>query len=191
MDDKIELLKKAAEVRDQKGYAQAYDILRKVLELFGPDPDVMISLAHMEDALGLLQPDPKQTHGHNAIEWAQQAIAIRPSEASYHFTLGALFQVAVVPDYEAAAKAFRQAIELEPWHAPALGSLAALYGVPDNVVPLAEAISCCEKVLRVESTRSHWLLLSRLYGYTGRAEDSERALIKGLTEVHEVPSIHY
>jgi len=191
VNEKIKLLKQAAEARDKRDYAEACRVYNEILNTFGPDPDVMWGLAQAEFALSLVAPDAEDTHGHNAIYWIKQALALRSDRPEYYFTLGDMLEHVGAPNYEDAAHAYRRAIELEPFYAPALSRLAMLYGVPEDVVPLEEAIACCERALRIAPTRSRWSVLARLYSYAGREDDSRRAYINSLLETCEVGTILY
>ncbi len=190
-DEKIKLLKQAAEARDKRDYAEACRVYNEILNTFGPDPDVMWGLAQAEFALSLGAPDVEDTHGHNAIHWLEQALALRPDRPDYYYALGDMLEHVGAPNYEAAAYAYRRAIELEPFYAPALSRLAMLYGVPEDVVPLKEALACCERALRVAPTRSLWIVLTRLYSHAGREDDSRRAFINSLLEIHEDGPVLY
>jgi hypothetical protein len=55
-----------------------------------------------------------------------------------------------------------------------------LYGVPDDVVALEEALSCCEQAARLFPTRSRWIELARLYRNAGREADAQRATMHRL-----------
>ncbi len=191
MINKIERLKQAAEARDKRQYAEACRIYQEILDAFGPDPDVMWGLAQAEFALSIVSPDSEDAHGYNAIRWIERALALKSDRPEYHYTLADMLEHVGATNYEAAACAYRRAIELEPFHAPALSRLAMLYGVPEDVVTLEEAISCCETALRINPTRSLWAVLARLYHYAGRQDDSQHAFINSLLEREDKGPIPY
>ncbi|MGB8648998.1 MAG: hypothetical protein WCF84_27425 [Anaerolineae bacterium] len=191
MSDKIELFRQATELRNQRRYVEVREIYQRILAAFGPDSAVMVALAWAEYAISVVSEGVDEIHGRNAIRWVEQAIASRPDQADYYYTWGILLEHVGVPNYAAAARAYRRAVELEPYHVPALSMMATLCGVPEDVVPVEEAILCGERAVRAEPTRSRWIVLSRLYRFAGCLEDSERALINGLLEVHEAQPIRY
>lgn len=181
----VSYLELAAKARDQGCYGEASRIYLELLDKFGLDPDIMWGLAQTEFALCLVSPDSEDTHGRIAIQWMERALAIRSDRADYYYTLGSMLEHVGAPAYEAAASAYRHAIELEPNYVLALSALAMLYGVPEDVVPLGEALACCERATHANPTRSLWLVLARLYKRAGRQEDSDRALKKGLLERYD------
>lgn len=191
MTAKIDLLREAAKARTERRYADACKIYGQVLEAFGPDADVMWGVAQSEFALSIVSPDAEDTHGYVALHWVERAIALNPRRADYHYALGDMLEHVGAPNYEAAARAYRQALQIQPCFAPALSRLAMLYEVPEHVVPLEEAISCCERALQVEPTRSLWLVLADLYRYAGRSDDSLHAETNSLLERREIGPMFY
>lgn len=186
MESKIRLIEQATEAFTQRRYADAREMYLKALDQFGRDPDLIWGLAQVEFALSIVSPNAEDTCGHNAIRWMREAIQIAPERPEYYYTLGDMLEHGMVPDYEAAAQVYRQALRLEPLYVPALSRLAMLYGVPEDVVPLEEALSCCEKAVRIAPTRSLWTLLARLYRYAGREADARHAIVNSLLERNEV-----
>lgn len=191
VDEKIKLLIQASKAHDKRDYTEACRLYNEILDTFGLDPDVMWGLAQAEFALSIVTPEIGDMHGHNAIHWIKQALALKPDRPEYYYALGDMLEHVGAPNYEAAVRAYRRAIDLEPFYAPALSRLAMLYGVPEDVVTLEEAISCCERALRVMPTRSLWIVLARLYSYAGDEDNSRRALISSLLERHEVGPVPY
>lgn len=176
---KIQQLERAEQAFKEQRYADAIGFYLEGLSVLGDDPDLMWGLAQAEFAFSLAFPDAKDTHGHRAIHWIKEAIRIAPERPEYHFALGDMLEHITI-DYEAAAQAYRRALELEPLYVPALIQLAALYDVPEQPVSLEEALSCCEKATRLYPTRSRWIELARLYRYAGREADALRATMNKL-----------
>jgi tetratricopeptide (TPR) repeat protein len=176
---KIQLLEQAEQAFREQRYTDAISLYEKGLNTFGDDPDLMWGLAQAEFTLSLEVPDAEDIHGHRAIHWLKEAIQIAPERPEYYFALGDMLEHVTI-DYEAAAQAYRESLRLEPLYIPALTRLAMLYGVPEDVVPLEEALSCCEKAVRLFPTRSLWLELERLYRYVGRETDAQHATINRL-----------
>ena len=187
----VDDLKRAEEARNQRRYADASQIYLEVLDKLGPDPDVMWGLAQTEFALSVVSPQPDDAHGHAAIEWIEQALAIKPNKPEYYAELGQMLEQVGAPDYRAAAEAYRHAIELEPNYVPALDNLAGLYGVPEDVVPLEEALPCSERVTRIFPTRSRWLQLSRLLKEAGRLDEAHTALKNSLLQMYDTTAQVY
>ena len=191
MQRKISVMKQAAQAFSQRRYADARDIYAKAIESFGQDSDLIYGLAQVEFALSIVTTDVGDTGGHTAVRRMRQAIQLAPTRPEYYCALGDMLEHVGAPDYEAAAQAYRCAIELEPSYTPALARLAMLHGVPEDVVSLDEALHCCEKATRIAPTRSLWMVMARLYGYTGREADTQRAIINSLLERNEVVSPPY
>jgi tetratricopeptide (TPR) repeat protein len=156
----------------------------------GLTPDILAALAQVEFSMSIVSPDAEDTHGRKALEWINQAIALEPNVSEYHFLYGQLLEH-VLLDYQAAADAYRRALQLEPLFIPALDGLAALCGVPEDVVSLEEGISCYEQAVRMSPTRSRWLRLGQLYTWAGRQADGEQALSRGLTAALETAITRY
>ncbi len=185
-----ELLREAGKCRDERRYAEAHRLYLRHLRDHGFTSDVLEALAQVEFSMSIVSPDAENTHGRTALEWIAQAIALKPNEPEYHFLRGTLLEH-VLLDYQAAADAYRRALELEPLLIPALDGLAALCGVPEDVVSLEEGISCCKQAVRMSPTRSRWLRLAQLYAWAGRQVDSEQASIRGWTATLETAIVRY
>jgi len=168
---KLRLLEQAEQAFRERRYADAIRLYEEGLRTFGDDPGLMWGLAQAEFTFSLWVPDPENIHGHRAIHWLKEAIRIAPERPEFYFNLGEMLEHVTI-DCEAAAQAYREALRLEPLYLPALDGLAMLYGVPEDVVSLEEAISCCEKAVRLFPTRSFWGRLARLYRYAGREADA-------------------
>lgn len=185
MGSRMQMMEQATCAFVQRRYADAHGMYLKALEYFGPDSDLCCGLGQVEFALSIVSPDAEDVHGYNAVRWIRQAIQLSPEHPEYYCLLGGMLEHIGAPDYEAAAHAYRDAIRLEPVYTPALAALAMLYGVPEDVVPLDEAISCCEKAVQVAPTKSRWLTLARLYGDAHREADAQRATVNSLLEHNE------
>lgn len=178
----IQDLGRAAEARDKRNYDEALRIYTALLARSGPDPMLMWATAQIEFALSVVSPDPDDIHGARAVEWITRAIGLDPDKPEYYDALCRISQGTAPPDYERAAWAARRALQIEPNYVPALDNLAWLYGVPENVVPLHEAISCAEHSVRISPAQTRWAALARLYEKAGRTLDQERALTQNLLE---------
>lgn len=188
---RLELLTRAATARDRREYVEASRLYEQILEAFGPDPDVMRALADSEFSQYLVSRG-ESGHGRAALHWIRRAIELRPDRPAYHYELGSMLEHGVdAPDYIAAAEAYREATELEPYFEPALGNLALLHGVPETPVPLEEAISCCERALCVRPSRSLWKVMARLYREAGRDRESDEAHVESLLERYDETAIQY
>ncbi|MGB3059171.1 MAG: hypothetical protein WBE17_05480 [Anaerolineae bacterium] len=190
MNVSIELLREAGKCRDERRYTEANRLYLQHLEIHGLASDILEALAQVEFSMSIVSPDAENTHGRKAIEWISQAITLRPNEPEYLFLYGVLLEHALL-DYQAAADAYRHALRSEPLFVPALDRLAALCGVPEDVVSLEEGILCCEQAIRISPTRSGWLRLGQLYEWAGREADGEQAAVRGLTAALETDTIRY
>lgn len=191
MNSKFALLEKAAAHRDERRYDRARDTFFNILEQFGEDPDVMWGLAESEYSLSITSPDAEDSRGYEAIRWIEKAIDIDPDRPEFHFFLGTIREHVGAPNYEAAAKAYRRALEVNPMFEPAIGALAMLHGVPERPVTLEDAIAFAEKSAGISPSRSMWITLSRLYEEAGHPKKARAALKNSLLERHDASPILY
>ena len=188
---KLARVEEALRSRSKRDYAGARRIYEEVLDTWGPDPDVMWGLAQIDFALSIVTSDLDGSRGQSALSWIRSAIQLNPSKPEYHLVHGTILEHVGGTDYAEAARAYRMAIDLQPMFVPALGQLAALHGLPESVVSLDEATTCCELAVKLNPTRSRWLNLGRLYGLAGREKDRDRAMINAMIEMSETVNVKY
>jgi tetratricopeptide (TPR) repeat protein len=172
---------RANELRSQKQHAAALALYRQALEHFGEQAEVLAAGAHCYFALALEDPYAAGEKLQSAVSWMEKAVAHAPQEGRLHALLAAYY-VASFSYYQRAAQEYRIAIDLNPDDVWALSGAAGLYGVPEPVVTLAEAIGWLEHAARLEPDEPvYQFRLGELYQEANRAADAERVWLKALT----------
>lgn len=175
----LDLLIEANEKKNQKHYEGAIGLYLKALELFGEDSDLYAAIA---DCYFSWASDPSES-GENyvaAIDWLNRAVTLSSNDARLHFHLAEYYQLGTL-EYEQAAKAYRKTIELNPNYVSALVGGASLYGVPEKVVTLTEAIKWLEAATQLDPDNPNYLArLGEFYKEAGRVADAENAWRKSL-----------
>jgi len=176
----IGLLAKANELRHQEDYEAAIALYIKSIEYFGESADLLAVVASCYFALAGGTPDETGRNFEAAILWMEKAIELAPNDARLHADLAQYYALGF-PDYERAIQEYRKAIELDPHSKEALAGAAALYGVPEEVVTLDEAIGWLERVVQLDpNDPNHHFRLGKLYWEAGRSADAEKEWLKAL-----------
>lgn len=134
------LLIQANELRRQKTYQEALTLYLKIYEQSKEDVDMLTVIAFCYFALNNFE---------EAVAWLKKAIALAPNDDNLHTDLAEYCAVGTL-DYEQATEEYRKAIEINPNNTRALVGAAALYGVPEEVVTLNEAINWLEFATKLE-----------------------------------------
>ena len=137
--DPIEPLLKANALRRQGNLAEAISLYRGALRETDTSPDVLAAIAQCYYALACRNPEETGENHQLAIDWMRSAIALSPDDAHFHACLGEYYWLGI-SDYQQAAQEFRAAISLAPFNVGSLVQAATLYGTPDEVVTLEDAI---------------------------------------------------
>ncbi len=167
----VELLLQANQERRQARYLTALDLYLESIKLLGDNARILAAIASCYYAMCFSQ-SGDQGACLSAVQWTERAIALEPDNALLYADLGEYCELATL-DYEKAAWAFRRAIELEPCRVrPYLGA-SSLYGVPEGVVSLQEAICWLERVVELLPNDPVWhILLAERYAEAGRVSDA-------------------
>ncbi len=181
----------AANAFSERNYKVASQLLREELDVRGNRAEILWWLAQTEFAISITEPTANDEAGQKAILLIKQAISLKPDEAKYYYCLGDMYTHVAPPDYNNATDAYRRALEFAPNFYPALGALAMLYGVPENVVSLSEAITFCEQALSINPSKSLWLTLSRLYEQAGKERDAYWAQLNSKFELYDDTAVVY
>lgn len=191
MNEKADKLILAANAFSARNYRAASRLLREELNVRGNEAEILWWLAQTEFAVSITEPTTNDESGQEAIFLIKQAISLQPNDARYYYSLGDMYTHVVPPDYINATSAYRKSLEFAPNFYPALGALAMLYGVPENVISLSEAISFCEKALSINPSKSLWLTLSRLYEISNKESCAYNAQLNSKFELYDNTSIQY
>lgn len=117
----------------------------------------------------------------DAVRILIRAIKDYPNDANIHAQLATYLSLGTL-DYVMAAEECRIALNLNPCNLSALLSGSYLYGVPDNVVSLDEAIQWTERILELNpiDTQALHVRLSYLYKESHQHEKASRERVKSL-----------
>jgi len=170
----IETFLKANALRRQDHPAEALSLYQVILRETGTSSDVLAAIAYCYSALACGNPKETGENHQLAIDWIKKAIALSPDDARLHACLAEYYWLGI-PDYEQAAKEYRTAISLAPYHLSSLVNAAALYGSPEEVVTLEEAITWLERATSLEPNDPNWhARLGELYHQAGRLLDAKQ-----------------
>ena len=171
-------LLEANRLRSAGNHRAALAAYLRILELSGESAHLCAVIAdcHFMMAVG----HGAAEHFPEAVNWMERAVALAPGEGRLHAHLGQYYSTAVL-DYGRSAAEYREAIRLSPYDHSALVGAAGLYGVPEGVVSLDEAIGWMEWAVQLEPDEAWYHdRLAELYQESGRVTDSKREGIRAL-----------
>ncbi len=174
------LLVQANELRARRDYQAALAFYLKALEQWGENVELLAAVAYCYFALAAYNPRESGQNYAEAIAWMQKAVALAPDNAWLHANLAQFYQLGIL-DYEQAAREFRTAVRLAPYDALILFNAASLYGLPESVVLLEEAINWLEHAVQLAPDEPNYhVRLGQLYHEAGRTADAERECLRAL-----------
>jgi tetratricopeptide (TPR) repeat protein len=176
----INLLIKANEARQIGEHRNALAIYYEIIENFGESAEIDQIIAHCYFQLGLYEDSKATANFESAVQWANKAINLAPRTSALHSDLGQFCSIGTL-DYEVAAQEYETALQLDPNNLRALTGGAALYGVPEKVVSMAQAISWLERAVKLapEDAISH-LNLGTLKLESGNSVEAQQQFIMAL-----------
>lgn len=185
---RITLLKKANKLRLKKEYKAAIETYADIIKQFGESVELAVLVASCYFVLGFYSPQESDQNFEHAIRWMEKAVRLSPSNARLHADLAQYYWLGML-DYERALEEYRRALELNPNEVRALVGAAALYGVPEEVVTLDEAINWLERATQLEPDEPRYhFRLGEFYQKAARPLDAEREWIKSLLCPEPLPS---
>ncbi len=172
----ISLMIQANHYRQTMEYRKALDIYLELIETYDETIEVDQLIAYCYYQLGLDESDEDKFR--EAVIWIDRAIALSPMNSYLYGILGDLHFTGTV-DYEASIKAYRSAINLNPNNVHALVNGAGLYGVPENVITLEEAINWLEQAVQIEpDNANNHFNLGMLYNEAGQFSKAKQEWLK-------------
>lgn len=176
----FKLLKEANKLKLQKEYETAIKLYMQVVGVPSSRADIFASIAFCYFALAFGNPHETGKNFVRAINWMEKAVMLAPNDSCLHTDLAHYCWLGIL-DYPRAAEEYRNAIELNPNNIRALVEGATLYGVPENVVSLEEAVEWLERAVQLEPNdpRPHFGL-GKLYYELGRIQDAQQEWFKAL-----------
>lgn len=178
-EEAIRLLTQANEARLQGECESSLALYLQAREQFGENADLLAVIASCYFSLAG-KPTETGRNLNETVSWMERAVALRPDDARLHTMLAEYYSLALL-DYERAASEYRNAIELNPTDVSALVGGAALYGVPEEVVRLDEAIIWLERVIQLEPNDPNYhFRLGDFYRLARRQDDAKREWSRAL-----------
>lgn len=175
----VDMLMRANALRDKNDYRSAVVLYRKAAEQYGETAE----LCHMIAQCYLRLAESAQGNEQDStdfIDWVGKTIKSMPNNPRPHVELGEYYSL-VKLDYVQAAQEYRVALELNSSDIEALIGITALYGVPEDVVTLSEAIQFLERASQLRANDPNLLFrLGELYYEAGRLADAKQTWIKSL-----------
>lgn len=169
----------ANELRQQRRYKDAIRVYLQALTRFGENADLLAAVSICQHLLSS-EPAGSWQDSRDAIESMTQAIRLEPGRAEFHAQL-AQYCSLDLNDYARAAAEYRKAIALNPNDARTLFSAASVYGVPEQVVTVGEAIGWMEDATRLAPGEVlYHARLAWLYHEAGRRADAVHEWTKAL-----------
>jgi tetratricopeptide (TPR) repeat protein len=183
----ISLMLQANHFRQIEEFRKALDIYQGLIESYGETDTVDQVIAYCYFHLGLHGGDEENYK--YAVAWIERAISISPRNSQLYDFLGELHSIGTL-DYVASIKAYRTAIDLNPNNVHAFVSGAGLYGVPEEVITLEEAINWLEKAVQVEpdNGNNHFNLGMR-YHEAGQYSKAEQEWLIALSSPRPVDAV--
>lgn len=170
-------LLKANLLRLQKEYKAALKLYISLAETC-PIPELyaVISSCYREIAAV----EEAEHYYQNVLDWLEKAIECNPENGLFYALKGEIYSLELL-DYQKAIEAYRIAIAKKPNDAWILSSAAGLYGVPDDVVTLDEAIEWMEACIVIAPSEGIYRArLGSLYKEAGHIQDMKIQLIAAL-----------
>ena len=176
----LALLLEANRLRGRQEYRAALAVYRRILDQYGESPALLAAISRAHFLLAASSPEETGEDYQEAITWAQRAVARAPHDSSLRGQLADFLALGAL-DYQAAAAQYREALRLDPCDVTALVGAAGLYGVPECVVTLDEAIGWLERASTIQpDEHRHYVNLGYLYHEAGREADALRAWSRAL-----------
>jgi tetratricopeptide (TPR) repeat protein len=175
----IGLMIQANYYRLTREYRKAQDIYQEIIKNHGETGEVDQLIAYCYYQLGLYGSDEDSYK--EAVTWIERAIVLSPMNSKLYDILGELHSIGTL-DYEASIKAFRTAIDLNPYNVHALVSGAGLYGVPEEVITLEEAINWLEQAVQIEPDNPNYHFnLGVRYNEAGKFTKAKQEWIRAVS----------
>jgi tetratricopeptide (TPR) repeat protein len=173
-------LLQANELKRKKEYKEVISLYIKEIERVGENADLYAAIAICFFSLALRNPDETGENHNEAIAWMRKAIALAPDDSRMHAHLGQFYELGTL-DYDQAALEYRKAIELSPYDVRILFDATSLYGPPESVVTLDEAINWLERAVRLEPDNPNYhVRLGDLYREAGQLSDAKLEYLRAL-----------
>jgi tetratricopeptide (TPR) repeat protein len=122
---------------DTTRYDEAIQLLLHANDLQPENPEPVVALGHVNDDAGNYKA---------AEKWYTAALVKNPDDANVRASLGRVLLLSQPPDYDAAIKELRHALESDPNHEPSLQFLAFALARKGDTQGARDALARLEKV---------------------------------------------
>jgi tetratricopeptide (TPR) repeat protein len=168
------------ELRLEKKFETVISLCEDLITVYRSNEYLSSIIAQCYFMLGSTNSPESQNYYQKAITWISKAIELSPENPSFHADLGEYYWLGLL-EYQKAAYEFKKALELNPQYVRALLGIAALYGPPESIVTLNEAIKYLQAAIKIEPDNPNYQgRLGQLYIEKGSSLDGEREWLKGL-----------
>lgn len=177
---KTRLLGEANELKRRTDYQSALALYLHYIERFGESADLFALVANCYFSLAVTNAVETGQNFERAVLYAERAVSLEPDTHRFHLELAQYYSLGVL-EYEKALQEYRNAITLAPNNVDALVGAASLYGVPEQVVELDEAIGWLKQATLLEPDEPNFhYQLGRLYKEAGRFIDAAQEWLEAL-----------
>lgn len=144
------------------------------------DPELFVVIAVCYNALASQLPAQADTHYQQALLWLERALLQHQDKGRIYALMAEIYALGLL-DYEQASVTYRKALSSAPHDPWILSSAASLYGIPEAVVTLPEAIEWMEQCVILNPFQANYRLrLSDLYFEAGRLAEMVHQLSAAL-----------
>lgn len=145
----IDSLIQANQLRYQKEYLQAIEVYVEAIRKYKETSELARTIAHCHFNLGFYENQESEKNFQLATDWMKKAINLMPNSSQLFAELAEFFALGTL-DYPSAISEYKTAIALNPNNIRALVGAASLYGLPEEVVSLEEAIDWLTSASRLD-----------------------------------------
>lgn len=147
LENTFALLIDANQLREKRDFREAIRIYDEILSQVGTSVEMMRISASCYFQKGMYEGDENEFQ--KAISLLREGLRLDPKNDLLHSDLGQIYSLGIL-DYPMTAQEYREAIGLNSENINALLGGAALYGVPDDVVTVEEAIDWLTRAISLE-----------------------------------------
>lgn len=173
-------LAEANQLRLDNRLKEALIVYQSCIGRFGRSAELLAIIAHLYFKFALSNANETGDNYEKAIQYVTDALTLEPANAALHTLLAEVYTLGPL-SYELAAQEYRRALEINPYCVSTLLGAASLYGLPEKVVMLDEAITWLEQAIKLDPNNPHLhIRLGNLYQQAEQPLAAQRAWLKSL-----------
>lgn len=171
-------LTEANQLRLNNQYEEAITIYENCISQFNTNVDLLAMAARMLFRFALMNVNETGENYDKAILWLEKALRLEPDNDTIYTQLAEIHTVGTL-DYDMAAQEYQNALKINPNNISALWGAASLYGLPEQVVSLDDAIIWMARVIELDPDNPPaYIRLGNLYKEAKRLNDARQAWLK-------------